>query len=111
MICIQAIASTQRATPIEAWDDVIGLLKALKSIGRQEKPESQFELKEEGGLIQLQRGERNQLVDFIKSGQWLPGALEKVKPTKLWIEGLQETDDSQSPQKSGPKLEGAGRKK
>jgi hypothetical protein len=94
-VCMQAIITTQRPTPKEAWDDVIGLLKKLKSLADETKLSDgnlNFKLKPGGGIIELERGERSQLLQFIDAGLWNPLGLEAVKATKVWIDTTAEQD-------------------
>jgi hypothetical protein len=91
-VCMQAIASTQRPTPPEAWDDVIGLLKKLKSVADEKRSDGkiEYELKLGGAVIELERGERTQLLEFIRTSPWNPMGLETVRGVREWITSLTE---------------------
>jgi hypothetical protein len=95
-VCMQSVITTQRATHKDAWDDVIGLLKKLKSIATETKISdinTNYKLAPGGGVIELERGERSQLLQFIDAGLWNPLGLEAVRATKTWIDNLQEEDN------------------
>lgn len=101
-VCIQAVMTAQRPTSFDSWDDVIALLKKLKSIGTETKTGNSrtFDLNSGGGVLELQRGERTQLLDFIKQGSWVTEYLEKARGTLKWIEGLPEVEEET---KTGPR--------
>lgn len=105
-VCIQAVMTAQSPTAFDSWDDVIGLLKKLKSIGTETKAGSvrTFDLNSGGGVLELERGERTQLLDFVKKGAWVTEFLEKAKGTYKWIEGIPE----EAAEPKGPKLAGKG---
>jgi hypothetical protein len=95
LICIQSLVNAAKPAPFEAWDDVIGLLKKLKSIGvpDSENPRG-FVLKFGGGVVELERGERNQLIEFIKSAPWIPAHLDIAKTTLKWVQDTEEVAGS-----------------
>ncbi len=92
LICIQSILTAQRPAAFDAWDDVIGLLKKLKSIGVEKMAGVQktYDLADGGGVIELERGEKVQLMEFVKAGMWIPDFLEDVRNTYQWLSGLQD---------------------
>jgi hypothetical protein len=94
-VCIQAVMTATSPTSFDAWDDVIALLKKLKSIGTETKVGNirTFDLNSGGGVIELQRGERTQLIGFIKGGAWVTEFLEKARGTLKWVEGLPEVEE------------------
>lgn len=100
-ICIQAVMTAQRPTAFDAWDDVIALLKKLKSIGTETKVNGirTYDLNPGGGVLELQRGERNQLVEFIKVGSWVTEFLEKARNTLKWVEGVPDEEEQKTPSK------------
>lgn len=106
-ICIQSILTAQRPAGFDVWDDVIGLLKKLKSLGNEKNvgPQRTYELKDGGGIIELERAEKAQLQEFIKSGAWIPEWLEDVRNTYKWVEGQQEVKIPEDTV-SGPRMEG-----
>lgn len=94
-VCYQAVTSSQTPAAFESWDDVISLLKKLKSIGREEKAENApmktFVLNNGGGVLELERSERTLLLEFIKKAPWTNSFLEHVRPTYNWIDKTPES--------------------
>jgi hypothetical protein len=90
-ICHQAIVLSQRPTEVGDWDDIISLLKKIKSIGLPGKDRigkfPLYELEDEGDLV-LENSEMRQLIGFITQPIWRPEILEDVQETKRWLEGL-----------------------
>ena len=88
--CFMAISLTQRQIGVAEWDDVIGVVKKLKSIGEDTKEKlanhTVYRLADAGGVVKLERAEMNLLKDFIKQPIWRPSALESVKETLEWLE-------------------------
>lgn len=99
LICTQSILTAQQPASFSSWDDVIGLLKKLKSLGHEKTVGNQktYDLNSGGGVIELQRGERQQLLDFIKAGFWIPDFLEDVRNTYKWVEGLADEPETSDP--------------
>lgn len=99
-ICHQAIVLTQSSIPVSQWDDCVGLLKKLKSIGvpsgqRLGKTEILDLASDRSKRIQLERTERQFLIERIAQPMWKPDTLEEVMATKLWLDTLDEAPDDQ----------------
>ena len=92
--CYMAIVLTQKQIQVAEWDDVIALLKALKSVGLDtggkilgsELP--LYVLREDGGTIKLERSAYKMLLEFVAQPLWRPSATEATKECKTWLEGL-----------------------
>lgn len=91
-MAFQAIAMTQKQTPISDWDDVIDLIRKLKSVGTPAKQKvgskELYDLQEGGGEILLEKGEMKCLLDYIGQPIWLPLALEDAQELKKWLEAI-----------------------
>lgn len=96
-----AISLTQRQIPVAEWDDVVSLLKKLKSIGidTQEKlgNSSIYRLNAEGGEVHLERAEMVLLKDFMKQPIWRPSALEQIKETLDFLDSAPKKDEVSTP--------------
>lgn len=99
-----SISLTQRQIPVAEWDDVVSLLKKLKSIGVDTKEKvgnsSVYRLQDEGGELDLERAEMLLLKDFMKQPIWRPSALEDIKETIDFLEAA-----PKRPEVSTPRLE------
>lgn len=95
-ICMQALLLSKpeiggRQVQVSEWDDMVGLLRALKPIGIPVKQQglTLYNLKDEGGVAKLDRAERNLLVLFLKQPIWRPETIEDVQETIKWLDELQ----------------------
>lgn len=100
-ICYIAVTLTQRQVAVSEWDDVVGLLKALKSCGVMTKDKiagTDVDLCDlvEGRQCTLQRSEQKVLLDFISQPIWRPAKIEAVQECKAWIAGIPASLSAQS---------------
>lgn len=93
-MCYQAIAlvPADMRVPFSDWDDVVGLVNKLKSIGDEGKEKlgqiKLYDLQEGGGEVLLERSEMKKLIDFIKLPIWRPLAIEKAQQLLKWLEAI-----------------------
>jgi hypothetical protein len=91
-VCIQAVLTNEVPTPFEQWDDAIGLLKKLKGLAAAPAVvPSEYKLKSEGGIIELERGERQILVNCVRSCKWVANYLERARACYKWLTSMQES--------------------
>lgn len=93
-MCYQAIAMVPRdySIPQTKWDDVIGLVKKLKSVGEESETmlgsHHLYDLQEGGGEIMLERSEMKLLVELVGLPIWRPLAIEDAQNLKKWLEAV-----------------------
>lgn len=97
-ISYQAVVRSDKAPEMGDWDDVIELLKKLKSVGEPDKSavisggkvskKTLYDLNAGGGEIDLERSEYNFLLKCIKQPIWPTVNIEDVQDTKKWLESL-----------------------
>lgn len=99
-VCVQAITLSGRPVRPDEWDDFLPLKRKMVGIGEvapKQPPTAQahrpqlFDLKY-AGVVELERGEYNLLLDLIKQPSWSSAALEGVIKTRDWLQNIQEFD-------------------
>jgi hypothetical protein len=95
-----AINLTQRQTAVAEWADVAGLIKALKSIGKDSGESvggAPVFILDRDGPIYLERGEQRLLVDYLKQPIWRPHVIEQIQELVKKVEGAKEHVGSLKP--------------
>lgn len=97
-LCHQSVVLSGKAPEADTWDDVVSLIRKLKSIGNPtaEKINKTFlyDLQEDGGTFFLENSEMKLLLNFISQPMWKPEALEDVVDCKTWLEKLPKVSGS-----------------
>lgn len=98
-MCYQAVVRSDKAPEMGDWDDVIALLRKLKSIGEPDKSavigggknaqkKTLYDLTAGGGEIELERSEYKFLLECVKRPIWPTVHVEDAQDTKIWLESL-----------------------
>lgn len=100
-ISFQAIALSDKQIPVSEWDDVVELIKKLKTVGRPAKEKlgktQLYDLKDGGGEVVLERSEHKLLVEMIERPIWRPMVIEDAAATKEWLKAQKNDGGSQKP--------------
>jgi hypothetical protein len=85
-LCFQALEYSSRRAAVSEWDDYVGLLKSLKSVGKQDA-QGLWELAESKAL-DLEKAQIRILVECVEQTSWVPMKLEDVVATRRWLQSL-----------------------
>jgi hypothetical protein len=100
-ILFQSVALSQKQCQVSDWDDVVGLVKKLKSIGNPAKERIGthvlYDLQDGGGEIVLERSEAKLLLEFVSQPIWRPLAIPDALAVRKWLENIPKVSGSLNP--------------
>lgn len=99
----QAIVAQREPVKTPDWDDCISLLRAFKRVGLESKDYlapgvAAWELKDEGGMVFLERSEYRLLLAMLDAPIWRPAVLEEVVEARDWVKAIKNTPKLTEPE-------------
>lgn len=95
-ICIQSITMNQKVIPVIEWDNLVSMVRKLKSIGtpsmiqpNRESP-TIYDLADSGTEISLTSGEYKLLLDLLQQPIWKTSVIEDIVSVRDWLRGIKE---------------------